>query len=318
MPKKYSSNNILLALASIFFALILFLTAYAANSRSGGSTTGFGQTYSHTLENVPIDIKYDSDKYFISGYSYEAEVYLTTTNRIKLDSETNEDTRHFKVVADLSNLSEGSHKVKLQLTNLPSEVSGEVSPQTMSVTIGKKKTKTFKVEGIVSPDQVASGYSIKEIKTGVTEAEVTSDEATINQIDHVVAVLPEEQTLSANYSKPVTLQAVSAEGKILPSIISPTKTSLSVKIAELSKTVPVAVEITGQLNKNVSAVTYELQTKEVTIYGKQTDLDKISKVTAKVDVSDVSKDTTKSVSLSADNVKVDPEKVNVKLTVKQK
>ena len=118
MPKKYSSNNILLALASIFFALILFLTAYAANSRSGGSTTGFGQTYSQTLENVPIDIKYDSNKYFISGYSYEAEVYLTTTNRIKLDSEINEDTRHFKVVADLSNLSEGSHKAKLQLTNL--------------------------------------------------------------------------------------------------------------------------------------------------------------------------------------------------------
>ena len=45
-----------------------------------------------------MDIKYDSDKYFISGYSYDAEVYLTATTQLALTTETSSDTRHFKLV----------------------------------------------------------------------------------------------------------------------------------------------------------------------------------------------------------------------------
>lgn len=318
MVKKYFPQKFWLGLVSTFFAILLFLTAYTVNSRSNPTDSSLAQTYTHTVENVPIDIKYNSNKYFISGYSYEAEVYLTSTNRVKLDSEINADTRHFKVVADLSYLSEGNHKVQLKLLDMPNGVSGDISPKTMSVTIGKKKTKTFKVEGLVSPDQVAAGYEISEISTGVSSVEVTSDESTISQIDHVVAMLPEEQTLNANYSRPVTLQAVSSEGKILPSIISPNKTSLNVKITELSKTVPVTIDLKGTMDKSLADVKYDLETKEVTIYGKQTDLDKIDRITASLDISDVTKDVTKSVTLSAQHVTVYPDKVDVKLTVKKK
>jgi len=141
MFKRFFTKRLWLTLVSIFFAILLFLTANSVNYGSRNQTTGLLQTYNHTLENVPIDIKYDSNKYFISGYSYDTEVYLTSTNRVKLDSEINNDTRHFKVVADLSNAKEGTNKVPLEIKDLPSGVSAEASPTTINVTVGKKKTK---------------------------------------------------------------------------------------------------------------------------------------------------------------------------------
>ena len=85
MFKRFFTKRLWLTLVSIFFAILLFLTANSVNYGSRNQTTGLLQTYNHTLENVPIDIKYDSNKYFISGYSYDTEVYLTSTNRVKLD-----------------------------------------------------------------------------------------------------------------------------------------------------------------------------------------------------------------------------------------
>ncbi|EHJ52897.1 YbbR-like domain-containing protein [Streptococcus macacae] len=319
MVRRIFTKKIGLIIVSVFFAVLLFLTANSVNYGSKNQPKGLLQTYSHTLENVPIDIKYDSDKFFISGYSYDTEVYLTSTNRVKLDSEINSDTRNFKVVADLTKATEGTRKFPLEVKNLPDGVTAETSPANITVTVGKKQTKTFPVEGQVSANQLAGGYQLKNIKTGVSEVKVTSDEATISQIDHVIAALPDNKILSENYSGSVTLQAVSSNGKILPSIINPTKTQLNVEVAELSKTVPIVVELTGQMKDNVSDIRYELDTKGAVVFGKQEDLDKINSIKVKVDISDVSKDTTKTVNLSAGNhLKVSPNKVSVKLTAKKK
>ena len=100
-------------------------------------------TFTQTIESVPVDIKYDSDKYFISGYSYDAEVYLTATTQLALTTETSSDTRHFKLVADLSNLGQGTSRVPIQVKDLPAGMSAQVSPSTLTATIGKKASKTF-------------------------------------------------------------------------------------------------------------------------------------------------------------------------------
>ena len=86
----------------------------------------------------------------------------------------------------------------------------------------------------------------------------------------------------------------------------------------MSKKVPIIVELTGQINSSLSDIRYELATKEVLVYGKQENLEKISYIKAKVNISDVTKDTTKTIPLAADNLKISPAKVTVKLTAKKK
>lgn len=306
-------------LVSVVLAVMLFLTATTSNySNSQTKQSQLLETYSHTLENIPIDIKYDSDKYFISGYSYETEVYLTSINRVKLDLEINSDTRQFKVVADLTRLNEGTSKVPLQIENLSDEVSATVKPVSMSVTIGKKMTKKFPVEVELAEDDLVPGYQINDYSLDINEVNVTSDENNIEQISHVVAKLPDGQTLSGNYAGDVVLQAMTSSGMIVPSVIDPAKLMLNVGVSQLSKQVPVRIEYTGTLDVGVSDVKYELAQQSVTILGTQEALDAVTEIVAKIDTTGVVADTTQTVALSADNVTVAPEQVEVKLTATKK
>lgn len=317
--KKFFNSQFWLVIVSIFLSLLLFLAATTSNyTHVGSQVSGATETYTHTLTNVPIDIKYDSDKYFISGYSYETEVYLTSINRVKLDSEINNDTRSFKVVADLTGLGEGTQTVPLKVMNLPSGVTATASPNNISVTIGKKKTKTFNVQGKVDVSQLAPGFELKKVSTDVSEVEVTSDESIIDQIDHVVANLPENEVLNGNYSGRVALQAVSSDGTILASAINPSKARLEVSVKKLTKTVPVRVKLTGKMNDRLSDISYNLNQDQVTISGSQAALDAVNEVVATVNVTNITKDTSLSVNLAADNVSVEPSVVTVQLTATKK
>lgn len=317
--RKLFHRKIGIAFVSLFFSLLLFLTAMSSSYKSTGSqVTGTTETYSHTIANVPIDLKYDSDKYFISGYSYETEVYLTSVNRIKLDSEINTDTRSFKVVADLTKLKLGKQTATLKIENLPNGVSGSVTPKTLSVTIGKKKTKNFVIRPQIDNSQLATGYEVKSIKSSVEQVEVTSDESTIQQIDHVIAKLPDNEILTGNYSGQVTLQAVSANGTILASVITPAKSTLTVKVKKLTKSVPVVLHTVGELDSSLSDITYKLNKENVTISGSQDALDQINQIDVNLDVTDVTKDVTKTLNLSAENVTIEPSVVSVQLTTLKK
>ncbi len=125
---------------SIFLALLLFFYATTTNyknSESAAQNTE-SETYVHTLSNVPIEIEYDTNKYFISGFSSTVAVELRGSNRVLLQRESDESTRTFQVTADLRELSDGTQTVKLQLTNLPAGVSATLAPDAITVKIGKK------------------------------------------------------------------------------------------------------------------------------------------------------------------------------------
>ena len=317
--KKYFNQPVFYIVVSLFFSLILFFYAKPTTyNASGTQLAHVTETYSHTLESVPIDIKYDTDKYFISGYSYEAEVYLTSTNRIKLDSEINEDTRRFKVVADLSKVTAGTTDAKLKVVGLPRDMNASVSPKTVTVTIGKKATKTFKVKTTIPSEQVAAGYKVSKVETDLSEVTVTSNESTLEQINHVEAVLPSDKVLSEDYSGTVNLQAVSADGTILAAIVNPAKAKLKVEVKKLSKQVPINLSITGILSDELSNINYQLSQETVTIYGTQEALDAVESVKGTVDITGVSKDVSKTVSLSAQGVTLKPQTITVKLTTTKK
>ena len=130
-----------------------------ATSSSYQNNTGVRQvtseTYTNTVSNVPIDIKYDSENYFISGFTSEVSVALTGSNRVNLASEMQESTRKFRVVADLSKATEGTVEIPLKVENLPSGLTATVTPQKISVKIGKKASKKVEVRYLITDSQVA-------------------------------------------------------------------------------------------------------------------------------------------------------------------
>ena len=216
-------------LSSIFFALILFVYATSTNYQNNSNVRqNRSETYTNTITNVPIDVKYDSDEYFISGFSSEVSVSLTGSNRVTLASEMQESTRKFKVVADLTNVKIGISEVKLSINNLPSGLTATVNPDKITVKVGKRVSKSVSVQTTITESQVAQGIQISNISFGDSKVTVFSDEDYMERIDHVEAVLPESDVISGHYTAVATLKAVDSNGTVIPSVISPYETTVKI------------------------------------------------------------------------------------------
>lgn len=219
---------------SIFLALLLFFYATTTNYKNSESSASNNEseTYVHTLSGVPIDIEYDTNKYFISGFSSTVAVELRGSNRVLLQRESDESTRTFQVIADLRELTDGTQTVTLQLANLPPGVSATLAPDAITVKIGKKVSQSLAVEGVIYSNQLASGYSVSKVTVDVSSVKVTTDAETMAKIDHVEAVAVDISNLDSNYSGTAKLQAVDSDGNVLPVVLSETEANIQVVVTQ--------------------------------------------------------------------------------------
>ena len=215
-------KNSLYIISSFFFACILFIYSTLTNYQNSNSARQVRtETYTNTVLNVPIDIQYDSDQYFISGFTSEVTVFLTGSNRVALASEMQESTRKFKVTADLSDASVGTIEVPLTIENLPSGLTAVATPQKITVKVGKKaKRDNVIVVPEIDPSQIDSRVKIDTV--------TVSDEETLSKVDRVIAILPTSERITRNYSSSVPLQAVDKNGNVLPSVIMPFDTTMKI------------------------------------------------------------------------------------------
>lgn len=223
---------------SAFIALVLFFYATITNyknSITAANTTKKvteSETYTHTITNVPIDVKYDKENYFISGFSPTVTVSLTASNRVILQRETDEATRTFEVTGDLNGVANGTHAVELVVSNLPTGVKAKLVPETVTVKIGKKVSKTYTVQGVITNNQLAEGYSLGKVTVNVSSVKVTTDEDTMARIERVEAVVPDASNLEGSYSGTATLQAVDNQGNVLPVVLSQDGATLQATITK--------------------------------------------------------------------------------------
>ncbi|MDQ8765214.1 CdaR family protein [Streptococcus ruminantium] len=219
---------------SVFLALLLFFYATTTNYKTSESSAKNkeSETYVHTLNNVPIEIDYNTSKYFISGFSSTVAVELRGSNRVLLQRESAELTRTFQVIANLKKVSAGTQTVKLQLANLPAGVSATLAPDTITVKIGKRVSKAFPVEGRVYSNQLAEGYSLSKVSVNLDTVKVTTDEETMAKIDRIEAVAMDVSNLSEDYSGVAKLRAVDADGNVLPVVLSQTEVNMQVALTK--------------------------------------------------------------------------------------
>ncbi|MCK4026388.1 YbbR-like domain-containing protein [Streptococcus iners] len=232
MQEKFKAVGHLLL--SLFLALLLFFYATTTNYKNSetAAQNTESETYVHTLNNVPIDIEYDTSKYFISGFSSTVTVELRGSNRVLLQRESDEATRTFQIVANLKELDAGTNTVKLQLANLPAGVTATLAPDAITVKIGKRVSKALPVEAKVYSNQLAEGYSLSKVSVNVDTVKVTTDDETMAKIDRIEAIAVDVSNLSANYSGIAKLQAVDSDGNVLPVVLSQTEANMQVVITK--------------------------------------------------------------------------------------
>ena len=252
-------RNSLYIISSFLFACILFVYATSINYQNNNNARSTRtETYTNTVLNVPIDIEYDSEQYFISGFSSEVTVFLTGSNRVTLASEMQESTRKFSVKADLTQATEGTVEVPLTIENLPSGLTAVATPQKITVKIGKKVTRE-KVPVIPQIDysQIDESVIIESVTVSDQRVSVTSDSNTLSKIDKLVAVLPTSEKITGNYSGSVPLQAVDKNGTVLPTIITPFETTLKVVTKPARNTSSTTTSTTSSETTSSTATVFE-------------------------------------------------------------
>ena len=191
-------KNSLYIVSSLFFAFVLFVYATSTNFQNSNTVRQVkSETYSNTIPNVPIDIQYDNNQYFISGFASEVSVILTGANRVTLASEMQESTRKFKVTADLKDASEGTIEVPLTIENLPNGLTAVATPQKITVKVGKKvRRDNMIVVPQIEQSQIDPKLQIDSVTVSNERVSVTTDQETVTKIDRIIAVLPTSERIT--------------------------------------------------------------------------------------------------------------------------
>lgn len=223
-------KNSLYIVSSLFFAFVLFVYATSTNFQNSNTVRQVkSETYSNTIPNVPIDIQYDNNQYFISGFASEVSVILTGANRVTLASEMQESTRKFKVTADLKDASEGTIEVPLTIENLPNGLTAVATPQKITVKVGKKvRRDNMIVVPQIEQSQIDPKLQIDSVTVSNERVSVTTDQETVTKIDRIIAVLPTSERITGNYTGSVPLQAIDRNGVALPVVITPFDTIMKI------------------------------------------------------------------------------------------
>ena len=223
-------KNSLYIVSSLFFAFVLFVYATSTNFQNSNTVRQVkSETYSNTIPNVPIDIQYDNNQYFISGFASEVSVILTGANRVTLASEMQESTRKFKVTADLKDASEGTIEVPLTIENLPNGLTAVATPQKITVKVGKKvRLDNMIVVPQIEQSQIDPKLQIDSVTVSNERVSVTTDQETVTKIDRIIAVLPTSERITGNYTGSVPLQAIDRNGVVLPVVITPFDTIMKI------------------------------------------------------------------------------------------
>ena len=309
--KKSGSTPWLMRILALFFAVLFF---YNANLNRFNSNDSNVTKLSATAEKVPVNVIYDQDKYFISGFDQSVTVELTSSNKILLDKESNSETRSFSVRMDLSKYSVGTHEVPLEIVGLASAIEGKIVPSKLSVTIENRTSNKFQLETSVSSSIFAEGFEQEKVTVEPEIVTLSGGEETLSKVARVIASVTDKSNVSADFSQKVMPYAIDEEGNILDVAIEPAMVRVNVEVKLPSKKVTVKPVQSGTIPQGIEDYTFSMKDNEVTLTGPKESLDAINELELKIDTSSIKETVGNSYALVVPkDVTVDP--VNVFVTV---
>ena len=319
--KKLLFSNWTSRLMALFFTIVLFV--FVQGTPSGTSSpnstsnkiTQLSSNKSETFS-VPLSLTVNSNRFFVNGYPEKVKIHLTGPSALVT---TTANTQNFKAFADLSKLSVGKHKVRIQQEGLNSELKYEFEPETITVDIQPRKTVTYPLEVKYSKNNIAAGYQVGNASADVKNVKITGASDEINKIDRVVAQLNVPQNAKTSINSQAIIEALDKNGNTVNVVITPATADVNLPITPgNSKEVPVSLKSKGIENQTDQ---FDLSTtvKRIKVFGTKKQLSDLKRVEVEVDTSDVSDSKTKQIVLDPklNGVKgFDPEKIPVKITRK--
>ncbi|MBE8866982.1 hypothetical protein G9438_04375 [Enterococcus hirae] len=313
MISKEKRTSILYGFVALLFSIILY---FNANGQTMQNTLSGNESYSQTASDVSIQLLYDTDKYYIHGYENTTTVKLASANRIQLMAEANEDTRTFRVTADLAHLGEGTHEVPLKIKNLSSAVTAKLQPETITVTIEKKVTKDFEVKAILPTETTPSGYNLTETTVDPTKVTITTGDKTLAEIHQVVAKVNPSMITDDGVNSNVSVQALNSAGEPLSIVSDPVQVNVTSDAIKPKKTVSLYGIQQGTKGEGIKNYNFKFSELEAEVKGTTEQLAQIGdSIAVPIDISGITHRTTRTIQIPIEQgMSVSPKSVKVEIT----
>jgi YbbR domain-containing protein len=313
---KFMESRWFMRVVGLLLAFILYLSVNFDDIQKTASNSGSGnpQTSFDTIQDIPLEVFYDSENLVVSGLPETVNLTVDGPKSIVQPTKTLKD---FQVYVDLNDVGIGEHQVPVEIDNISDKLDVKINPEFVTVTVEEKVTEEFGVEPEFNSGVLSNGFEAEGLSVNPKTVKVTGAKSQIDQIAYVKATLDIEGEINENVTREAKVQVLDREYNKLNVQIEPEVVDVTVSVVNPSKAVPVTVNKKGSLPEGVTLESITVEPETADVFGRQEVLDTIEELTAEVDLSEIKKDTTLTVPLSLKDGlnKVAPEEVKVNVDV---
>lgn len=283
--EKWLTQKNTLIFISLILAIGLFF--YVDNE-----STAMIDSSAEILYDQKVEVVYNEEAYVIEGLPKNVDVTLIGR---KVDLYLAKQLSTGVITADLSNLTEGNHKISLEYKSPINSVSYKLDPSTVNISVYSKVSKTQSLTTeLINEDKLDTKLSISNVKLDTEEIVIKGSEHTLNKVATIKALVDinklVEQKTGVTTLDGVKLVAYDTEGNVVDVETVPNKVTASISIESPSKELPIKVIPTGsvEFGKAISSIVSDVT--KVTAYGNKEVLEKLEYIPVEIDVTDLNAD----------------------------
>ncbi|MFF2854016.1 MULTISPECIES: YbbR-like domain-containing protein [unclassified Peribacillus] len=289
---KFTNSAWFMRIVAFALAALLFISInfeMESDKKSLGLSTA-PEISTETIENVPVEVYYDRENLVVSGVPETVDVTLKGAKSLLINAKNQRD---FKVYVDLSDpaISMGDRTVTFKISDLNEKLVATIDPEYAEVNVQERVTKEFSVEAEYNSSLLEEGYTAGQPTVSPKTVKITGAKDAIEQISYVKANLEISKGLNETVNGKATVKALDRDLNKLDVTIEPSTVSVSLKVSIPSKTVSIAPKQTGKAKDGIRITSMSVDPKEVTLFGSETDLEKIDVVNLPVNISKIDGDT---------------------------
>lgn len=285
---KILNNSNTLVYISLFFACIIF---YAVDRK----VIDLSDTGALVLSNQTIKAEYNEEAYVVEGIPSSADIVLMGR---KSDLYLAEQLGDHQLTLDLTDLSEGTHKVNIKYNNPINSLSYKVDPSRVTLVIYPKvsESKTLTTD-ILNTDKLGSTLVISNVELDRDEVIIKSSKEKLGRVASVKALV-DVNALNATSAGTYTLEnvkliAYDEKGTEISDIeIVPETVTATVTVTSPSKVVPIKIVPVGEVASGSAINTITSNVTTITLYGEDAVLESISEIKVEINVNGLSEDKT--------------------------
>ncbi|GAA0414231.1 CdaA regulatory protein CdaR [Virgibacillus salarius] len=311
---KWFVRVVSLAFAVLFYVFVSVEVQNRPNNDGLTFPSGDSSQELQTLDDVPVNIKIDNEKYVVSGVPEYVSVSMEGSAGFLTPTIKN---RNFNVYVDLQGLKAGEHTVELQ-HDISSGLDVYIEPKRIDVTIEEKATKEFNVMvDFLNESQIAEGYELGDYEVNPKTVTITSAKSVIDKIGIVKAYVDLSNLDKPINNREVPVNVYDNQGSELNVNVEPGNVIISADIDNPSKKVPLSLKTSGKLPEGYALSSISANVEEVEVFASNSLLQNIDEITTEdIDLSKIEQSGTIEAKLAlpegasapgVENIKVDVE-----------